>query len=289
MHVWTRLKPESEGVTGIGLYPDGMVEHDKQVGQLLDKLDELGIADNTIVIYSTDNGAESFSWPDGGITPFHGEKGTTWEGGFRVPQVVRWPGVIEPGTVVNNIMSHLDWMPTLVAAAGEPEVVEKLKEGYTANGKEFKVHLDGYNFLPFFKGEVEESPRHQVIYFSQGGELNAVRYDDWKINFAGVYGNIATGERRTTNWPMIINLKADPYEQMPFESDMGYLRWYADNMWLFVPVQGVVQEFLATIEGYPFQPGSTLNASGINYQSLRAADAIARLGQVETLMPPNRN
>jgi arylsulfatase len=289
MHVWTRLKPESQGVTGIGLYPDGMVEHDKHVGRLLDRLDDLGIADNTIVIYSTDNGAESFSWPDGGITPFHGEKGTTWEGGFRVPQVVRWPGVIEPGTVVNNIMSHLDWMPTLVAAAGEPEVVEKLKEGYTANGKEFKVHLDGYNFLPFFKGEVEESPRHQVIYFSQGGELNAVRYDDWKINFAGVYGNIATGERRTTNWPMIINLKADPYEQMPFESDMGYLRWYADNMWLFVPVQGVVQEFLATIEGYPFQPGSTLNASGINYQSLRAADAIERLGQLETLMPPNRN
>jgi arylsulfatase len=288
MHVWTHLKPESEGVTGIGLYPDGMVEHDKQVGQLLDKLDELGIADNTIVIYSTDNGAESFTWPDGGITPFHGEKGTTWEGGFRVPQIVRWPGVIEPGSVVNEIMSHLDWMPTLVAAAGEPEVVEKLKEGYTANGKEFRVHLDGLNFLPFFKGEVDESPRHQIIYFSQGGELNAVRYDDWKINFAGVYGNIATGERRTTNWPMIVNLKADPYEQMPFEGEMGYMRWYAENMWLFVPVQSVVQEFIATIDGYPFQPGSTLNASGINYQSLRAAGAIERLGQLETLMPPGR-
>jgi arylsulfatase len=222
------------------------------------------------------------------VTPFHGEKGTTWEGGMRVPQVVRWPGVIEPGTVVNDIMSHEDWMPTLVAAAGDPDIVEKLGQGTTANGKEWRVHLDGYNFLPFFMGEEEESPRQEIIYFGQGGELNAVRYNDWKINFAGVYGNIATGERRTTNWPMIVNLRADPYETMPFEGEMGYLRWYADNMWLFVPVQQVVKEFLSTVSEYPFQAGSSLNASNINYNTLRAADAMERLGQIETLMPPAR-
>ncbi len=146
------------GRTGIGLYPDGMVEHDDMVGQVLKKLDDLGIADNTIVIYSTDNGAETFTWPDGGITPFHGEKGTTWEGGFRVPCVVRWPGVIEPGTVYNDIMSQEDWLPTLLHAAGVPGIVEKVKQGYEANGKTFRVHLDGNDFLPFFKGEVDAPP-----------------------------------------------------------------------------------------------------------------------------------
>jgi arylsulfatase len=287
MHVWTRLKKESQGRTGIGLYPDGMVEHDEYVGRVLKQIDDLGIADNTIVIYSTDNGAESFTWPDGGITPFHGEKGTTWEGGFRVPCVVRWPGVIKPGTIYNNIMSQEDWLPTFLAAAGEPNIVEKVKKGYKANGKEFKVHLDGQNFLPFFKGEVKESPRKSIIYFSQGGELNAVRYENWKINFAVVNGNIATGVREVTGWPMIVNLRADPYEKMPHEGEMGYLRWYADNMWLFVPVQGVIKEFLATVPGYPFQEGSSLNAAGINYQSLKNQDALKRLQDMETLARPS--
>jgi len=195
MHVWTRLKEESEGRTGIGLYPDGMAEHDDHVGMLLAKLDELGIADNTIVIYSTDNGAETVSWPDGGITPFKGEKGTTWEGGFRVPLVVRWPGVIEPGTKNNDIISHEDWMPTLMAAIGDPNIVEKLKSGHRANGKRWKVHLDGYNFLPRFKGEVDEGPRNQIFYFDQSGSLNAVRWDDWKIHFAILEGNITDAQR----------------------------------------------------------------------------------------------
>jgi arylsulfatase len=287
MHVWTHLKKDAVGRTGIGLYPDGMVEHDEYVGRVLKQLDDLGIADNTIVIYSTDNGAESFTWPDGGITPFHGEKGTTWEGGFRVPCVVRWPGVIKPGTVYNNIMSQEDWLPTFLAAAGEPDIVAKVKKGYTANGKNFKVHLDGYNFLPFFKGEVKDSPRKSIIYFGQGGELNAVRYEDWKINFAVITGNIATGVREVTGWPMIVNLRADPFEKMPHEGEMGYLRWYADNMWLFVPVQGVIKEFLATIPGYPFQEGSTLNAAGINYQSLKAGAALKRLEEIETIARPN--
>lgn len=276
MHVWTRLKEESQGVTGVGIYPDGMVEHDGHVGQLLNRLDELGIADNTIVIYSTDNGAETATWPDGGITPFHGEKGTTWEGGMRVPAVVRWPGMLKPGSKFDDIMSHEDWIPTLMAAAGKPGIVDKLKEGYTANGKEWKVHLDGHDFTPFFKGETATGPREEIFYFGQGGELNAVRWKDWKVNFAGITGNIATGVRLPTNWPLIVNLKADPYEMMPFHSDM-YIRWYADNMWLFVPIQEKVAGFIGSLKGYPFQEGMDLNAAGINYNTLKAAQVLEEI------------
>jgi arylsulfatase len=247
-----------------------MVEHDGHVGQLLDQLDRLGIADNTIVVYSTDNGAEKVSWPDGGITPFHGEKGTTWEGGFRAPAVVRWPGMIKPGSKYSEIMSHEDWIPTLMTAVGKPGIVDKLKSGYQANGKDWKVHLDGYDFTSFFKGETEKSPRETIYYFSQGGELNAVRWNDWKVHFGLIEGNIATGVRTVPGWPAIYNLKADPYEEMTFRESLMSTRWYADNMWLFVPVQAKVQEFLGSIEGYPFQPGSTLSAAGINYRSLKA-------------------
>ena len=287
MHVWTRLKKESIGRTGIGLYPDGMVEHDDMVGLALRKLDDLGIADNTIVIYSTDNGAETFSWPDGGMTPFHGEKGTTWEGGFRVPALVRWPGTIKPGTVYNNIMSQEDWLPTLLHAAGVSGVVDRVKQGYRANGKTWKVHLDGHDFLPFFRGEVKESPRKSIVYFSQGGELNAVRYQNWKVHFALQQGNIATAVREVTGWPAIVNLRADPFEKAMFEADMGYLRWYADNMWIFVPIQGVIKEFLDTIPDYPFQEGSSLNAAGINYQTLKTIKAMKRLQELETIARPN--
>jgi len=286
MHVWTRLRKEAQGRTGIGLYPDGMVEHDDMVGLVLKKLDDLGIADNTIVVYSTDNGAETFTWPDGGVTPFHGEKGTTYEGGFRVPLLVRWPGTIKPGTTYNAIISQEDWMPTLLAAVGEPDVVEKLKKGHRANGKTFKVHADGYNFLPYFKGEAKEGPRKEILYFSQGGELNAVRYADWKVHFAQLEGNIATGVREITSWPAIVNLRADPYEKMMFEGEMGYLRWYADNMWIFVPIQGVIKDFLGTIPGYPFQKGSSLSAAGINYGLLDRVEAMDRLKQLETISRP---
>ena len=287
MHVWTRLKKESQGRTGIGLYPDGMVEHDDAVGRALAKLEELGILDDTIVVYSTDNGAESFTWPDGGVTPFHGEKGTTWEGGFRVPLLVRWPGVIEPGTIYNNIISQEDWMPTLLHAAGVPGIQDKLRDGYTANGKEWRVHLDGYDFLPFFKGEVGDSPRDEIVYFSQGGELNAVRFRNWKVHFAMQQGNIATATREVTEWPAIVNLRADPYEELMFEAEMGYLRWYADNMWIFVPIQTVIKEFLVTIPDYPFQKGSSLNAAGINYGTLEQMKAMERLQELETLSRPN--
>jgi arylsulfatase len=285
MHVWTHLKKESEGKTGIGLYPDGMVEHDGHVGQLLKKLDDLGIADNTIVMYSTDNGAEGVSWPDGGTTPFFSEKGTTWEGGHRVPLLVKWPGVIKPGAEINDMIAHNDWMPTFAAAAGEPNVREKLLQGYQANNKTFKVHLDGYNYLPFFKGEVQKAPREEYLYFDQGGNLNAVRWNDWKIHFAVLEGNIATATRQVPGWPTIVHLRADPYERAPHESGM-YIRWYADNMWLFVPVQQQIKEFFADFDKYPSQAGSSLNAAGVNYQTLRAAEAMKRLQQLEGITPP---
>jgi len=261
MHVWTHLKDESIGVTGIGLYPDGMVEHDKAVGTVLAKLEELGIIDNTIIMYSTDNGAEKFTWPDGGTTPFAGEKGTTWEGGFRAPCAIRWPGVIEPGTKYNDIFSHEDMMPTLLAAAGVPDIKEKLLLGYEANGKNFKVHLDGYNLLPFFKGEVNESPRHEIFYFDQGGHLNAVRYNNWKLHFTYMEGAINEAYRKTPAWPLVINLRADPYE-VSWKASM-YTRWYAENMWLFVPAQTFVSEFLATFKESPPVGGSSLSIDGV--------------------------
>lgn len=257
MHVWTHLDDESEGVTGIGLYPDGMVEHDKTVGRVLAKLEELGIIDNTIIMYSTDNGAEKVTWPDGGSSPFRGEKGTTWEGGFRVPCAIRWPGVIEPGTVYNDIFSHEDMMPTLVAAAGEPNIKEKVLNGYQANGKTFKQHLDGYNLLPFFKGEVDASPRKEIFYFDAGANLNAIRYENWKLHFTIMEGDITQAYRKSPSWPYIINLRADPYEVSP-DSRM-YVKWYAENMWLFVPAQQYAAEFLATFKDFPPQKGSSLS------------------------------
>jgi len=256
MHVWTRLKAESDGVTGIGLYPDGMVEHDGQIGIVLDLLDELGLAENTIVMYSTDNGAEKITWPDGGTTPFKGEKGTTWEGGFRVPCVIRWPGVIKPGTVDNNIYSHEDMMPTLLAAAGVPDVKEKLLQGYQAGDKNFKVHLDGYNMMPLWKGIVKEDPRKEIFYFDQGGNLNALRYENWKVHFTIMEGGINTAYRKAPAWPLLINLRADPFEVSP-ESAL-YIRWYADQMWIFVPAQAITGRFLATFKDFPPVMGSSL-------------------------------
>jgi arylsulfatase len=249
-----------------------MVETDGHVGQLLNKLDKLGIADNTIVIYTTDNGAETVSWPDGGNTPFKGEKGTTWEGGFRSPCLVRWPGVIKPGTVYNNIMSGEDWMPTLLAAAGEPEIKEKLLKGYKAGNKTFKAHLDGYNFMPFFKGEEKQSPRHEIFYFDQGGNLNAVRYHDWKIHFTVTKGDITQALREKPAWPVVVNLRADPYEKAPEESKM-YVRWYAENtMWIFVPIQNFVGKFLQSFKAFPPERDSSLSVDEV----LAAAESQAK-------------
>ena len=167
MHVHTRLKAESEGVTGLGVFPDGMVEHDGMIGQMLDKLDELGIADNTVVMYTTDNGAEKFTWPDGGTAPFRGEKNTNWEGGYRVPLLVKWPGLIEPGSRSNGIVSHMDWFPTIAAALGDVDLKEQVSKGSTFGEGNTKVHLDGYNMLPYWGGEIDESPRAEFFYFQR--------------------------------------------------------------------------------------------------------------------------
>jgi arylsulfatase len=284
MHVFTHLKPASLGKTGKGMHADGMVEHDGMVGELLKQLDDLGIADNTIVVYTTDNGAELALWPDGAMTMFRGEKGTTWEGGFRIPMMVRWPGVIKPGTVSNEIISLLDWFPTLCAAAGVPDVKEKTASGMDANGKKFKVHLDGFNFLPYFEGKEKSGPRDAIYYFDQGGNLNALRWNDWKLSFATTHGNIATGTRKVSAWALISNLRMDPYER-GLEDGGGAIDFLARNMWLLVPIQGKIKEFFADFDQFPFQTGNTLNASGINYSLLRQQDALKRLKELEHLTP----
>ncbi len=249
MHVWTRLSPEWDGKTGHGLYADGMAQHDYDIGIVLDKLDEMGIADNTIVVYSTDNGAEKFTWPDGGTIPFRGEKGTTWEGGFRVPAAVRWPGTVKPGTVINDIFSHEDWVPTLMAAAGDPDIKAKLLKGnHKAAGKRFRTHLDGYNQTELLSGK-GPGLRNEIFYFDAGGNLNAVRYQDWKIHFTVMEGAINEAYRKSPSWPLVINLRQDPFEVTPDAA--LYTRWLGDQMWLFVPAQAYVGEFLATFKDYP--------------------------------------
>ncbi|WP_410056147.1 arylsulfatase [Rhizobium sp. 25PS6] len=250
MHVWTHLSDKWDGKSGHGLFADGMMELDWEVGELLKKLDDLNIADNTIVLLTSDNGAEVFTWPDGGNQPFRGEKGTTFEGGFRVPLVVRWPDTIKPGTIVNEIMAHEDWMPTLVAAAGDPNVKDKLLKGMEVGGKTFKNHLDGYNFLPYFKGEVTTSPRREVFYFTDSGELNALRYNDWKVSFKTVEGNLFNGHEASTNAPLVTNLRQDPWERYQSES-MLYGKWWGEKMWTFLPATTVVGQFLETFKEYP--------------------------------------
>ncbi len=256
MHFRTHTKPESLGQAGRwqSYYHDTMIDHDKNVGQILDAIDEAGIADNTIVFYSTDNGPHMNTWPDGAMTPFRGEKDTGWEGAFRVPAFVRWPGHIEPGTVSNEIVSHLDWMPTLLAAAGEPDIKEKLLGNYEAGDKSFKVHLDGYNILPYLTGEEEESPRESIFYFSDDGDLLALRYDNWKLHFAqqrvpGTF-QLWTEPFVSTRIPWMYNLRTDPYERASITSNT-YWDWTIDHAFLLVPAQQYVADFLATFEEYP--------------------------------------
>ncbi|MGO4438486.1 arylsulfatase [Rhizobium sp. RAF56] len=284
MHVFTHLKKESLGKTGKGIHADGMVEHDGMVGELLKQLDDLGIADDTIVLYTTDNGAEIALWPDGAMTPFHGEKGTTWEGGFRIPMMVRWPGVVKPGTQINDIVTLMDWLPTFATAAGVDDVKGKMKEGFKSGTKEFKVHLDGYDLTDLLKGTNKETPRDVVYYFDQGGNLNAIRWNDWKLSFAVAHGNIATGVRETPAWALIANLRMDPYER-GLEEGGGAIEFLARNMWLLVPIQGKIKDFFADFDQFPHQEGSTLNASNIGYGMLRQQAALQRLKELETLSP----
>ena len=286
MHIFTHLKKESQGVTGLGVYPDGMVEHDGHVGKLLDKLDDLGIADNTIVMYSTDNGAEVMSWPDGGTTPFRGEKDTNFEGGWRVPCVIRWPGVIKPGTVSNEVFSHTDMLPTLAAAAGEPNIVEKLKKGHKAGNKTFKVHIDGYNLLPFLKGEVKKSPREGFLYWSDDGDLMALRVGHWKAHFMVQHAHglgVWKKPFETLRGPDIYNLRSDPFERATEDASMFYDKWLADRSFLLVPAQAIVGQFLKTFEEFPprqkpasFSIDQALEKARQNQKSMaRAAGATA--------------
>ena len=259
MHIFTHLKPESDGKTGLGVYADGMVEHDGHVGQLLDKLKELGIEDNTIVMYSTDNGAEAFTWPDGGTTMFRGEKNTNWEGGYRVPTVIRWPGVIKPGTVINDIVAHEDMLPTLLAAAGDTKVKEDLLQGKMVGDTTFKVHLDGYDLLPALKGKAPW-PRHEFLYWTDDGSVAALRYDNLKITFLkqnahGLHVWLQPFEELRA--PMVTNLRMDPFERAEYEA-MGYDRWFIEHMWTIAPAAGYVGKWLQSFREFPprQKPGS---------------------------------
>ena len=254
MHFYTHLKPESEGVTGLGIFADGMVEHDGHVGQVLDLLKKLEIDDNTIVIYTVDNGPHYNEWPDGGISPFRGEKNTNWEGGYRVPALVRWPGKIPAGKISNEIVSMQDWVPTLMATVGEPDIKEKLKKGHKADGKKFKVHLDGYNLLPHLMGKEKESPRKEFFYFSDDGLLVGVRHKQWKLVFA---------EQRAKTFrvwsepfvqlriPKPFNLRSDPFERADTDSN-NYDRWWIERSAFSVTaIQEIVGEFIGTFKEFP--------------------------------------
>jgi arylsulfatase len=231
-----------------------MVDHDKNVGTVLKALDDLGMADDTIVMYSTDNGPHMNSWPDGAMTPFRNEKNSNWEGAFRVPCMIKWPGHITPGSICNEIVAHLDWAPTLLAAAGVPDVKEQLKQGMKIGDTTFKVHLDGYNLLPLLTGQTAKSPRQEFFYFNDDSELVGLRYDNWKMVFTE---QRATGTMRiwaepfvTLRVPKIFNLKTDPYERADITSN-SYYEWLIDHVFILVPAQEVVGQFLATFKEFP--------------------------------------
>jgi len=290
MHVWTHLKPASQGVTGKGLYPDGMVELDGYVGQLLDKLDELGIAENTVVVFTTDNGAEVLSYPDGGQTPFRGEKATNWEGAFRVPTVIRWPGVIQPGSVVNDICAHEDLLVTFAAAAGDPDVKDKcLKGTQTCGDKTFHVHLDGYNLLDALKGhqngprppqgkappgksEYDSWPRQEFIYWNDDGQLCGIRLKDIKLNFLQQLAkglDVWTTEFTNYRIPRAYNLRSDPFERadesaMPFET--------SNQLYYIVPAQAVVAKWLSSFKEFPpRQKSASFNVDAVVEKIMDAA------------------
>lgn len=256
MHFRTHPKPESKGRAGRWQsdYHDTMVDHDEIVGDLLNCLDELGIADNTIVMYSTDNGPHMNSWPDAGMTPFRNEKNSNWEGAYRVPALVRWPGHIPPDTVLNGIVSHNDWFVTLLAAAGEPDIAAKLKAGTELAGTSYRVHLDGHNQLPYVTGEVEDSPRRHFFYVSDDGDLTALRFDNWKIVFMEQRApgtlNVWLEPYTILRAPKVFNLRTDPYERADITSNT-YFDWVFDHVWLFVPAQAYVARMIASLAEYP--------------------------------------
>jgi arylsulfatase len=259
MHIFTHLKKGVDGKTGLGIYADGMVEHDRQVGEVLAKLKELGMEDNTIVMYSTDNGAEAFTWPDGGTTMFRGEKNTQWEGGYRVPCAIRWPGVIKPGTIVNAIGAHEDMLTTLLAAAGDTSAKPDLLKGRAIGDKTYKVHLDGYNLIPALKGE-EAWPRKEFIYWTDDGSVAALRYDNWKVTFLkqNAHGlHVWQHPFEQLRAPMLTNLRMDPFE-LAHDIGMDYQRWYLEHMFAIAPAGAYVGQWLQSFREFPprQKPGS---------------------------------
>jgi arylsulfatase A-like enzyme len=256
MHLFTHTKPESLGQAGRwqSHYHDTMIDHDRNVGELLDLLDELGIAHDTVVMYSTDNGPHMNTWPDGAMTPFRSEKNTNWEGAFRVPLMVRWPGQFPAGMVSNEIVQHHDWLPTFVAIAGEPDVKEKLLGGHEATGKMFRVHIDGYNLLPYLTGKEEKSPRQGFIYFSDDGDLVALRFDNWKIVFMEqrVAGTLRVWAEPFVplRVPKLYNLRTDPFERADTTSNT-YYDWFLYHGYIAFAAQAIVTEFLATFKDFP--------------------------------------
>jgi arylsulfatase len=258
MHFRTHVRAAHRDKPGLDSrteYADGMIEHDAAIGQILKTVDDLGIANDTIVIYTTDNGPHQNSWPDAGTTPFRSEKNTNWEGAFRVPCLIRWPGRIQPGSVSNDMVSGLDWMPTLLAAAGDPDIKEKLLKGHNAGGKTFKVHLDGYNQLPYLTGQQPKSARTEFIYFDDDGDLVALRYGQWKVVFDE---QRATGTLRI--WaepftklrvPKLFNLRSDPYERADITSNTYYDWFMSDGAGAFLGAPSIVGNFLATFKEYP--------------------------------------
>jgi arylsulfatase A-like enzyme len=256
MHFRTHTKPSSLGQAGEwqSPYHDTMIDHDKNVGEMLTLLDELGIADNTFVMYSTDNGPHMNTWPDGAMTPFRNEKNSNWEGAFRVPLIVRWPGKIKAGSISHEIVQHHDWLPTILAMAGDPDIVEKLKNGHKAGDTTFKVHIDGYNLLPYLTGEEDKSPRNIFFYFSDDGDLLGLRYENWKVIFME---QRAPGTLRVwaepfvkLRLPKIVNLRMDPFERADITSNT-YYEFFFDNPYPIYAAQPMVAQFMSTFKDFP--------------------------------------
>lgn len=253
MHFWTHTADEELGLSGQGFYNDAMVAHDRMVGELLDQLDDMGVTDNTIVLYSTDNGPHFNTWPDAGITPFRSEKNTNWEGGFRVPAMVRWPGKIPEGTILNDIMSHTDWTPTFLAAAGRPTIAEELKAGTVINGKPYKNHLDGYNFLPYLMGETDSGPRETFLYWSDDGLLTAMRIGDWKVVFAEQRAQEFDVWREQFDMlriPKLFHLRRDPFERADQNSNT-YNDWWVKKIPRIYMARAELEKFLVTLMAFP--------------------------------------
>lgn len=273
MHFRTHVKAENRGKSGQDEYADGMVEHDGQVGELLKLIDELGLAEDTIVQYSTDNGPHYNAWPDAGTTPFRGEKNSNWEGAYRVPCFVRWPGHFQADVTLNGIVAHEDWLPTIAAACGDPDITEKLKEGVELNGRKYRNYVDGHNQLDYLTGKAKESPRNEFIYVNDDGQVVSMRYQDWKVTFLENRGHAFEVWREPfteLRVPLLFNLRRDPFEKSQHNSNT-YNDWFLDRAFVLVPMQAMATKFLLTMKDYPpSQTPGSFNLTKIEEQLKRS-------------------